>query len=385
MVTFMLIKAVIAGALTAMLIGPMALAEPVNLVRQSEGYTYFNRSGADLAAMYRDIEGCIARVTGSSSGAGYGPVQGFAGELIAGALRNGMTMVSLENCMVVRGWRIIRVDDKEGAAFSRLPADRIAARLEEWTGSEQAHGTVVRSWANDLTKVDTIKSAFPNMAARPSLSVLAVPRSEGGRSQPGQSSQPSWPAKMNIFKPATPDQLIHVQDGAAILIVTLRNSAPKDFVRLKLLRLGPNQHDPASFTDGRPDTLWLTLPKTSNGTPSGAPIVLTTSFVIPAGRWAIYGVSDVMTACLGTAYFDVGAGAVIYTGAFDFGVDGLPLDPSLEPARAHLQALPNLQGQITLAQWTNGATITCPGTYAYALELPAAPYANGYVKAGSGR
>lgn len=358
-----------AGAISA-LVSASATATPVNLVRQTEGYTYFSRPHADMNILYQELAECLADVRGESRNNGYGPVQGLLGYSLAESMRNGMTMVSLENCMVFRGWRVIRLDSKEGEALSHLPNTDLAARLGEWVGADEPHGQIVRTWANDLTKPDTIRSAFPNMTVHPSLSVLAVPKSRPSEKPDRPAQRPNWPYKMNIFKQATTDQLAHIPAGSAVIVVTLRNSAPTDFVRLKFLRIGPNQHDPASFADGQPDTLWVTLPRTLPGTPAGARVQQTMRFVVPAGRWAVYAVSDVMTACLNAPYFEIAAGDVAYTGTLDFGVDGLPWDPSLEPARLNLTDAPTLQSRVAVVQWINGAVITCPGTYAYALEFP---------------
>jgi hypothetical protein len=187
---------------------------------------------------------------------------------------------------------------------------------------------------------------------------------------------------MNIFRTATTEQLLHVPDGWAVLVVGLRNNSPKDFVRLKLVRLGLNERDPASFSDHRPDTLLFGLTKSVPGVPAGSPISETDAFIIPAGRWALYGVSDVMIACLGTPFFDIAPGEVVYSGGIDFGIDGWPKDDSLQPARDKLQSTPQLRDHLRLAEWINGAKTTCVAGYTYALEFPSAPYAKGYTRAG---
>ena len=364
-----------------------ASAEPVNLTRQSEGYVYFNRPGADIPTMHAALWACLRTISGRGAVPGYDPVGGMVGGLIAAGNQYSMESVNLENCMVVRGWRVVRLADAEGARLAGLAQAPLAEALTSWVGADPPHGVIVRRWDNDAAKVATVVSGMPRMLSRPSLSLRSLPPSEPGaaKAPPAQGlphgSAGPRPYNMQIFAPATKAQLAKdLPPGSALLIVTMANGAPKGMAWVTLARLGPDDGSPAWAADKRPDWMMMSLPKTQKGGVAGAGGSLTQAYILPAGRWLIFGVSDVLTLCMGAPFIDLQPGDVVHTGSIDFGRDGLPIDPAAAPAAAFLTGQPALLSRLRTAAWTNGATVPCGGGFQYALEYPEMPYAPGYVK-----
>lgn len=371
---------VLAAVIAATFVGPAAHAAPVDLTRQSEGYTYFSRPAADMVALHRELRTCLTVIVPFAREAptSFGPVGGAAGSILSGGIRGSMDAAALENCMVVRGWRVVRLPDEEGAALSHLNRPRLADRLRGWVGAEAPHGTVIRRWGNDAAKSDTIRTSMPGLSYRPSLSLLSAPEPAGDLPPPLPAGAPR-DNKGIIFRAAKPAELASIPADSALLVITLRNSDQRSSSLLRLQRLGPDSQTPVWLVDKKPYALNLAVPKRTKG--SGPLVGQTTAYVVPAGRWALAGISDLLTLCMGAPFFEVRPGDVIHTGAIDFGSEGLPIDPDTTPASAHLADAPSLQRQIRPASWRNGATFPCGG-YQYALEYPDLPFEPTYVRAG---
>jgi hypothetical protein len=149
-----------AVALCAMTMGAGSAAaasdpDELNLGRMTAGYSYYNHPGATIETHNADVAACLADALNvrSIQDQMRGGIGGILGALVANAqadsANRGVVSASLENCMVVRGWRVVHLDDAEGMALSKLPAAEIAARIAPWIGAQTPHGTVVRSWHND--------------------------------------------------------------------------------------------------------------------------------------------------------------------------------------------------------------------------------------------
>jgi hypothetical protein len=86
-----------------------AMAQDVNLGAPSQGYTYFNRPGADLTSHTEDVTACMieaARVSSQDQLAARRngePGTGLLGNLLIDAMTSGTRPAAIENCMVVRG------------------------------------------------------------------------------------------------------------------------------------------------------------------------------------------------------------------------------------------------------------------------------------------
>lgn len=351
---------------------PAALAEPVNLVRQSPGQTYFNRPGAKIDEHNEALAAClnVARPRGPSNFAGNG--------VFANAMADQIAASIVENCMVVDGWRVVRLPDAEGDALARLPQPELSKALADWVGAEAPRGEIVRSWRNDASRVDTITSMMPGLLSHVTLSARALPVA------PGAPTGQEPTARQRPFKAMVlnkPPKLEALTADDAVLVLTLRNSAPRNTTYMALLRLGPDPATDAWAVDGKRDLWFVAVPKSLKGQDAGT-VSKTFVAVVPPGRWAFAMVSDLTSTCFGAPFFDVKAGEVVYAGSVEFGKDGLPIDLDLAPARASLESHAHLAQKVRPADWINGATFRCV-SYGYALEYPDRPYAAGYQPAGT--
>ncbi len=368
------LKAVKLAAVLSVLAAPCAFAEPINLVRQTSGYTYFNRPGSSMDEHNAALTTCRG---GARPG---GPSNFYGPGLLASAMEGQIAETLVENCMVVEGWRVVRLSDDEGARLARLPPAELSKVLAEWVGAQTPAGDVVRIWQNDAARPGVITSMMPGLLTQTSLSGRALttaPRPPAG-SGPMVKQRPF---KLQVWSDSKASKLEAATAGEAVLVLTLRNSAPQNWTRMALQRLGPDSATEAWAADGNPDIWYLAIPKSLKRQPSGS-VSQTFAAVLPPGRWAFAMISDVTSTCLGAPFFDVEAGEVVYAGAIDFGKNGLPIDLDLTPARARLAQHADLATKVRSASWINGASFRCVG-YGYALEYSDLPYAKGYRRAGA--
>ena len=179
-----------------------------DLTKTSKGYTYFNKPGADVGTHDQDVRDCrlIAGTThqpisvpGTTyvAPAGTSPVAAGIGGAIGMAIVMGIEQkaadnkgrpVNLENCMVVKGWRVVQLDDAEGKAVEALDEHARALKVDAWVGAAEPHGTVVRTFANDAAD-DPLLLMFSAAASQgTSLSDEIAVKISGGSRQATTSS-----------------------------------------------------------------------------------------------------------------------------------------------------------------------------------------------------
>src|ERR1700753_73116 len=97
--------------LLAMILCRPSAASAASLGMPSEGFVYFHHAGSDMAAHNAAVEACAgsAAPTIGPMAANFG---GVLGAWIADSENNGLAHVTfvanLENCMVARGWEVVR-------------------------------------------------------------------------------------------------------------------------------------------------------------------------------------------------------------------------------------------------------------------------------------
>ena len=111
------------------------------LFNASEGYVYYHRAGADMAAHDAAVDDCVQ--SAASLSAPYTP-PGLMAQLLEIHIDAVLFRANLENCMVAKGWEVVRVPDDEGKRLSALPQPQQAAALAPWVGAADVHGDVVR-------------------------------------------------------------------------------------------------------------------------------------------------------------------------------------------------------------------------------------------------
>lgn len=381
-------------ALLAAAINGPALAAPIDMRLPTAGYLYFNRPGADMVTHDSELRNCTVNwesgytinkragpnavpYNGSdplSYGAAYG-----VGTAIAGAIQRSWMVpreharlaLNVEHCMVVRGWRLIRVADYEGAAFARLSRAELASKLADWVGSERPHGEVVRIWGNEATRFDLAAYHEPRKVDRTLLSELAA---DPAAPEPARQIEAKIVPDVNIlrrYKPLNPQKLAAAPPGSAFLVLRVTSNESGKY------KFGMEK-EPESYNPENPFG-WQIIPILDTKAVDGSreKIML---FAVPPGRWRMSGGTLAgFDMCMGAPSFRAAAGDVVYVGSFQLGLH-TPIQPDMDlaPARVFLNATPSLAGQLRPADWINGSTSFCRGWSSYALEFPNFPFEEGY-------
>ncbi len=377
------IAAALAAGATLALAGA-ASAEPVNIGRMTMGYTYYNRPGATVAEHNADISACSIEAAKTRSmdevlpGSSGGLLGGLMSTSMAAAYHHGAVGASLENCMVVRGWRVVHLSDAEGKALAAQDKDTLASSLAPWIGAETPHGDVVRVWNNDASNsVNTRYVMRPDHTNDGPLSLKAATGLTLDQYTPTAFVRPAplnldprWPTKFE--KPA---QLASAPPGSAIFIVGLKNVGQHNGVGLFFTRPGPDMNRAASTIDHAPDILIAAV-----GTLFAHKGINFLAIPVPPGRWRIsnMGLLTSINFCLGSPSMEVKAGEVVYAGAFDLGGDDIGPDLSLEPVKTWLAGQPAAE-KVQAASYVNGSRGACGDSSIYALEIKGAPFEPGYV------
>jgi hypothetical protein len=409
---FMRSEMLVAGAVAGLLFPLMAMAEgaPTTLGQMTLGYTYFNKPGADLQVHDVDVKDCATEAARTISfdeqinvSVVGRPVAAAAGQATASALEGvmrpayhrGAVGSAIENCMVVRGWRVVKLPDDEGRALAKLAPSELSARLAPWVGASNPHGQVVRVWNNDAD--DDANSRFalrPDHTNDGQLSLIEATSQDLHQFDQPRPSMDVGPGAVDPRWPKgglAPAALGSAPDGSAILIVKIKAapihftlsmamlpnkaSSPVNGAAVLLSREGPSKDAFPSRVDHAPDFI-ETDPWHGD----------TFAFAVPPGRWRISGIGKpmVLNFCLGAPSFEVKAGEVVYAGLFDLGAADLGPDLDLAPAKAWLAGHPQAQ-TIRAAVYSNGSRGVCAGNAIYALEVRGAPFAPGYLWGGAPR
>ncbi len=352
-----------------------AIADPIDIYSPSAGYVYFNRPGADMVAHNADMEICARAAVGMVP-----PKIDYAGGIVGGLITDfrydGPTKIifaaNIENCMVVHGWRVMRLPDAEGADLAQLPQQELILRMAPWIGGNTPHGDIIRAWDNDLIrssayggtkaafleqgqlswKIDSNKIAFPS-------EVTQAKQFGGGKLDPQWRRRP--------YQSAKAPEMSNVPPGSAMIIVRLEGLTMKNAGGISFSRMGETPEESPSVRDHAPDLFEVqTFSKTDNW------------FIIavPPGRWRILGFWPV-NLCLGSPAFDVKAGDVIYAGAFNMSSQNIAPDLTLDPVKTYLSGTP-FSSAVQPAAYVNGSLGKCFQTRFYAYEVKGAPFLPGY-------
>jgi hypothetical protein len=374
--------------LAAVAVACAASANAADITRTSSGYTYFNRPGADVVAHDADIAACrkiagrqhqptpqtTVVVTGGAAGA-LGAAIGMA---IAQAISDARAHpTNVENCMVVRGWRVVEVDKIEGAAFVALDKKARAAQMAPWIGADDPHGKIVRTFGNEAADEPAGAIFIPsaNFGNTALSADLAVKPHEAARTTTS-TSLPSMTKAERPPKPVKAQDLGGVPAGDGLIVVDIVGAGE---VSLGFERVGRDLDTPA-WTDGHPGSFDVKQAGRSFATANGGEGQML-AFAVPPGRWRLAYEGDGLMAvsfCLGSPAFDVAAGDVVFAGSFDPNALGHP-DLTLAPAQGIFPALSGLADKVRAAAYVNGAQGVCDGAYAYALEIAGRPFADGYA------
>ena len=400
-----MLRITLAAALLGATAAPAFAA--TDLTRTTDGFTYFNKPGADLAAHDAAVRECrtIAAqmhqpgpMTPSYTmvvPAGVSPVAagvgGAIGMAIAMAIQQSIAdhkgaPVNVENCMVVKGWRVVALDDLEGKGFPALKKDVQLAELAQWVGAAEPHGKVVRVFANDAVEGDQKALFTPATHVGVAVSADLVGKA-AGKDKPAAgpvaaylppAAAPRLPRKAKTAEPPKPladADLGGIPDGQGLIVVNVRGDAQ---VAVSLQRAGPDPATPA-WVDGHPADILVVRPAKAFAR-AGAAEGATYVYAVPPGRWRLENVevnSVAMSFCLGGPAFDLAAGEAVYAGSFN--PNNVVPDMRMETAKAAFPSVSPVVDKLKPAAWVNGVQAQCHGAYAYALELPDRPFVDSYA------
>jgi len=376
----------LAALLAATAVAPAWAGAKLN--ETSAGFTYYNKPGANLIAHDTDVAVCrnlasatyqpLPRTTVVVQGGVYGLIGVAIGEGIASQiLSHRGHLVNIENCMVVKGWRVVALDQTEGQALADGDKKSRTEKVRDWVGAVTPHGTIVRTFNNDALDRGTVMFLAANPAGHPLSTDATVKIPEPDR-QPESEAELNAPEKPIIkpLRPLKPEELGGVPAGSALIAVTVSGVGDN---RLFFQRVGPKADTPA-IADGKPADFTVAQAYQSfakAGEAGGTTVV----YAVPPGRWRLAAMSAgefSVNFCMGAPSFAAAAGDVVYAGAFDMDSKTLTPDMTLAAAKGVFPGLSTLGDKLRPAEWINGSTGVCGGVYIYALEFPDRPFAAGY-------
>jgi len=382
-------KTIACAAVAALALGGGAQADPVNLGRASAPNTYFNRPGADMAAHDADLRECLAKAARTSQPSYFVSSPNLVAALVASAVAAGIETAeanhagraNAENCMVVRGWRVVALPTDQADAIAKLPRAEQAGKLKDWVGAASPPGDIVRQWNNDAADGATSKFERGQLTGgAPNLSFSARDISGDQKPAAPQSTSGSdrYKALATELKAGAFDK---AGSGDAVVVIFITGSGIHNGDTLAFQRMGPEPDDPAGVVDGRPDLFvaydnWVWHKKGQ-----------WYAYAVPPGRWRVTAMTQLgaglqLNFCLGAPAFDANAGEVVYAGAFDLSKGYIGPDLALDPAKAWLGPGKYADG-LKPAAYMNGTTAGCGGTWIYDLEFKDAPYVAGYPWGGA--
>jgi hypothetical protein len=383
-------KAFIALASASLLAAAAPATEPteLNLGKMTPGFSYFNKPFADVKTHNDDVAACLVEAAKMRSfeetiGYGAGALTAMLESIKAGAATRGTVLAALENCMVVRGWRVVHLDDVEGAALAALPAADLMTKLTPWIGAETPHGEVVRVWHNDaaLGAVNhfSLNASHNNRgqlsllaAATTPSAVLKANREDAEAAKPTGGKiviDPKWSKKK-----LKPEMLDSAPEGSTIFIVNVTGFSMRQGNGFLFNRMGPDADTAPSALDHGTDHVEALASSLAGGDKHFM------AFAVPPGRWRITGMWSggiTLNFCLGAPAFDLKAGEVVYAGKLDMKQEKLAPDLSLGQVTIWAGAA-KAAARIKPASWVNGTSGACTPNSIYALEFDGVPFEDGY-------
>jgi hypothetical protein len=358
-----------------------ATAAPIDLSRTSGPNTYFNRPGANLAIHDLELRECLVMASAARQPQGTAVGLNVMGAVVTQGLLDAQaeykSVVAIgantENCMVVRGWRVVQVTADTAETVARLNQPDLAAWLRPRVGAASPPGIVLRQWSNALTDRATVRFRAEAWSGTLSLSLRALDRSHDPQ-LPKPSGYTAWGAK-DAARVLKADELATAPSNEAVIIFRITGAGYRTGSGLTFRR------DTATGGDGQPTVF--------EGNVDIGNFQNAQWFVFRAqpGRWRIESFSVardafVVNLCLGSPSFEARAGDVIYAGAFDYAAQSLEPDLSLDPLRQWLGN--HWTDRVRPAAYVNGDRSPCAGTYIYAYEIDGAGYQPGYNWGGAG-
>lgn len=362
-------------------------AQRANLTRPTAGYTYYNRPGATITDHDAAIRACAARAAGLNQMADNVITPGLLAYGLAAAQDGSRFQANIENCMVVGGWRVIRLPEGVGRRLFRMRREALSPQLATVVGVETpALGEVARVFDNEAARGDTVWGAMPAYYGEDSLSLKAVDLTN--LPAPSPALAPLHPDRqVPVSGPPvpvielTPENIAALPPETALVIIKVVGTGRTNGEGLGIGRVGFRELPPvvrsveSDPVEGFYAAVKWTLFKGSDRENREALIAIP---VVP-GAYRIESRMNTMEYCLGAPATEVGPGDVVFLGTFDIAGPAMGPDLSLAPAEAFLANDPARRARLRPAEWRNGNSAPCGLVYFYALEIPGAPFEPGYT------
>jgi hypothetical protein len=360
----------------------LATATGADLTLSVDGYTYFHKRGSTLEVQETDTANCVQLAQTF-----WGPAESkpsFIGVGIEALGRKSLVAANIENCMVAKGWDVVRLPGARGSELAKLNRADLSNQISQMMSAPEPEGEVVRRWGNDAANASTKIFGSNRVGQKPSLSVMALGPAALAK-KPDEALRILDVNQTSETSGVPAKTLAAIPPGDALILVRLTGKRVKRIWRFARVGDTPIKNKPAQPTDifspRAPIGLW------SGSTKSSDSIL---AFAVPPGRWTLssYGlffnywgviVLIGVNFCYGTPAFDVGPGEIVFAGTFaSEGPDVLP-NLDLAPVEEALAGNPLFVGKVKAASYLNGVQPPC-GRYSsgYALEMPGAPYVAGY-------
>lgn len=361
-----------------MLAGP-ALSAPLRIGAATQGYNYFNRVGATTAQHDEDLKACFEEVRWVTSadtlvnggfGGAVGSGSGALGALLVGMMGGGVGPSAIENCMLIKGWRVALVPEAKGVALWSADKATINAALSPLIGADLPPDQIARYWANDAANGTTKRFDMrPPRSGVHSLSLKLLDKVELPEGRDFTAP------KLKQTKPLDKMTLASDPPGQAILIFHVRGASRATGFNALFMRM---TDDGAAYAqDGEPNFLGVGRAGEGYDAQQGA----WRAFAITPGLWRFYGINSGITdvdLCFGSPAVMIKAGEVIYGGDLDLSSTQMNAVMTGLSAQDWLSAHPELAARVKPAAYTNGWTSTCFANTVYALEFEGFPFKPGY-------
>ena len=391
----------------------------VRIAYPSEGYTYFNKPGASIDDHEADVRACLLDAKDVISWDEF--IENNRARIAAMlifARAKSARLSALENCMIVRGWRVVGLQPDEGKALSERPQDQLKLFLSGQVGAEQPQGQIIRIWGNEahnathkrseviprstddgqlsllyLGKITDLlfpstNSLLVDFGDTPTLQRLdhsasmaerltAAQRSGAVLARPLQTTaEIEVPAafEKKIGRNLAVADLANIPDGWGLIVMRIEG---KSFRNGRRLGFGPFRGPKLQSNKGViVNEIDFDSGVRSNGAGQDRSWMIR---AVPPGEYRLSQMDIVpLYFCLGSPAFKLERGQIIYAGTFDLSAAAMGPDLSMEPVRALFAGSP-FADRVQPASYVNGSTTNCLGGVAvYAIEFPGTPFLEGY-------
>lgn len=363
----------------------IACATPADLTKVTPGQTYFNKTGAALEDHNRDLEACHAIANGGASQAPPTPDDSalytyrYEPQFLNGSLQvHTLELLNTEHCMVVRGWRVVRLSDEQGKALRKLETSAFVERMAAMVGAEPPDGVIVRTFANEGLRASTRKNAIPSYFSATSLSLKLLDDRRRLRVPGARLGRPMSRHMPYVATSVAPETLSPPGTAEATVIALVDSDADHLMEGFLLERVS---RDPAKFAyaeDGGADTFTLNMLGVDFKGTGPSKRTKTLAFRIPAGRWRISRTLTYLEPCMGAPAFEIAPGEVLFLGRFDLMSEYQGPRMDIEAGREAIALAPALATRLAPAPWVNGEVWGCLAYPRYAFEFEGFPYKPDY-------